>query len=292
MKLKFAFGINLLYILCLLILSGCKGGDTTNNKSLTTIEEFTCYSKTVKDTFYISVQLPLDYKEGLKKHYPVVVLTDANFYFPMLAPIMHQYERAGLLPPLILVGIGYKSFESMNSLRVRDYLYPKAIPSDEMKAPGGGLDYYEFITQGLLPKIDSNYRTETNSRMLLGHSFGGYFSLFALQQQVAEKRNDFKGFVSASPSLWYNSNYLFTLPIQLKNASLKDSLSIFLTVGLLETPKEWTIKPVENMAKQLNDNHVAKLKLSTVVYTDLDHMDAGLVSFIRGMEKMYSKPSQ
>jgi uncharacterized protein len=290
MKLKLVFSINLLSLLFLLMLSGCKDNHTTKEKSLVAIDEFTYYSNTVKDTFYISVQLPLNYKKELKKRYPVVVLTDANFYFPMLAPIMHQYEKGGLLPPLILVGVGYKSFDLMNSLRVRDYLYPKAIPSDDMKAPGGGQRYYQFITHDLLPKIDSNYRTETDTRTLLGHSFGGYFSLFALQQQVTEKRNDFKGFVSASPSLWYNNNYLFGLPGQLKSALLKDTLRVYLTVGALETPKEWTIQPVKNMSKQLNDNHVGNLKLSITVYNDLDHMDAGLISFVRGLEKMYAKP--
>jgi predicted alpha/beta superfamily hydrolase len=292
MKATPKFVIGQLHLLCLLILSGClNDSHSTKEKSASTAEEFTYYSNTVKDTFYISVQLPLNYKESPKKRYPVVILTDANFYFPMLAPILHQYEKGGLLPPLILVGIGYKSFELMDSLRVRDYLYPKAIPSDEMKAPGGGQRYYQFMTQDLLPKIDSNYRTETNNRILIGHSFGGYFSLFALLEQVAEKRNDFKGFVSASPSLWYNNKYLFRLPQQLANASLSDTLNVFLSVGALETPKEWTLQPEENMAKQINDKQISKVKLSTVTYTDLDHMDAGLISFIRGIEKMYAAPT-
>ncbi|SDS43893.1 hypothetical protein SAMN05216490_1156 [Mucilaginibacter mallensis] len=291
MKLKSAIIINLLSLL--LVISGCGDSHTTPKKeSSSSIKEFTCYSNSVKDTFYITVQLPLNYEKEPKKRYPVVLLTDANFYFPMLAPIVHQYEKGGLLPPLILVGVGYKSFELMNSLRVRDYLYPQAIPSDEMKAPGGGQRYYQFITNDLLPKIDSNYRTEMNTRTLLGHSFGGYFSLFAFQQQMSGKRNDFKGFVSASPSLWYNNNYLFKLPDQLKRTLLKDTVSVFLSVGSFETPKEWTIQPVENMAKQLDNKHISKLKLSTIVYNDLDHMDVGLISFIRGMEKMYAKPAQ
>lgn len=292
MNLKPTIAINLLSLLFLLIISACGGSHTTKENSSALPKEFTCYSNSVKDTFCITVQLPLNYDKEPKKRYPVVVLTDANFYFPMLGPVLHQYEKGGLLPPLILVGVGYKSLELMNSLRVRDYLYPRAIPSDEMKAPGGGQRYYQFIINGLLPKIDSNYRTETNTRTLLGHSFGGYFSLFALQQQICEKRNDFKGFVSASPSLWYNNNYLFKLPDQLKNTFLKDTLSVFLSVGELETPKEWTIQPMENMSKLLDNSHISKMKLSTTVYNDLDHMDAGLTSFIRGMEKMYNKTTQ
>ena len=216
-----------------------------------------------------------------------MVLTDANFYYPMLAPVLHQYEKGGLLPPLILVGIGYKSFKAMNSLRVRDYLYPEAIPSDEMKAPGGGQRFYQFITKGLLPKIDSNYRTENTNRTLLGHSFGGHFSLYALLEQLNQKRNDFKGFVSASPSLWYNNNYLFQLPQKLKTN--KDSLNLFLSVGNMETPEEWTVRPLKNMSKQLISAGPKNVKLNTEIYNHLDHMDVGLISFIRSLELIYAK---
>lgn len=288
--MKIKLELIIIFLLFSIILQSCKDKTHTNKKQLlVTNKDFTAYSNIVKDTFYISVQLPLDYKKGTHKHYGTIILTDANFYFPMLGPIMHQYEKGGLLPPLILVGVGYKSLNSMNSLRVRDYLYPKAIPSDEMRAPGGGKRYYQFITQELLPKIDLDYQTETNNRTLLGHSFGGYFSLFALQQQVIEKRNDFKAFVSASPSLWYNNNYLFKLPQQLKNLPLKNTLNIYLTVGELETPKEWTTQPIQNLSKQLNAIHLSNLNLYTTVYNNLDHMDAGLISFINSLENIYAK---
>ncbi len=278
--------LNPSFILFILVLSACQTTQKGEHDfKLST--EFALYSKEIRDTFHISVQLPLEYKEHPNKHYPVVVLTDANFYCPMLAPVLHQYEKGGLLPPLILVGVGYNSFKAMDSLRVRDYLYPKAIPSDEMKAPGGGQLFYQFITNKLLPKIDSNYRTENTNRTLLGHSFGGYFSLYALLEQLSQKRNDFKGFVSASPSLWYNNNYLFQLPQKLKTNM--DSLNLFLSVGDAETPKEWTVEPLKNMSKRLISSGQKNIKLNTEIYNNLDHMDAGLISFIRGIEMMYTK---
>lgn len=277
-----------LAFLCLPIIA-CNQRHSPKQETTHTVQKFTMYSIAVKDSCYISVQLPLKYNADSARKYPVVVLTDANFYFPMLAAILHQYEKGGLLPPLILVGVGYKSFETMNALRVRDYLYPKAIPSDEMKAPGGGLNYYHFITRELLPKIDSSYRTENKKRTLLGHSFGGYFSLLALGQQLIEHHNYFDSFISASPSLWYNNNYLFQLPQQLKKMPLNDTLNVLLSAGALETPKEWTIDPVQKMNSRLKDAKIDKLKLSSVIYTDADHMDNGLISFISGLEKIYQK---
>ena len=249
-------------------------------------DSLTCFSKNVKDTFTISVQLPLAYAKNTEKHFLVIVLTDANFYYPMLAAVLHQYEKAGLLPPLILVGVGYKSFELMDSLRMRDFMYPKAMPADEISAPGGGQRFYKFITAELLPKVDSSYRTEKQNHTLLGHSFGGYFSLYALLEQINEKRNDFSGFVSAAPSLWYNNNYLFRLSKKLKTSAVSDSLNVFLSVSAAGNPK-WDVQPVKEMDKQLSNAHLTKLKFSTEIYNHLDHMDVGLISFIRGLEKIY-----
>src|SRR6185295_4865983 len=102
----------------------------------------TVYSKAVQDSFVISIQLPEQYDKDSLQNYPTVYMLDANFHFPILAATVKQYEKGGLLPPIILVGIGYKSFELMDSLRVRDDLYPAALASDEITAIGGGQKFY------------------------------------------------------------------------------------------------------------------------------------------------------
>ncbi|MEN5195511.1 alpha/beta hydrolase [Sphingobacterium faecium] len=269
------------------MITACNHIDKSENTGIDLKSDYSIYSKNVRDSFYISVQLPLEYQEQPKKKYPVVVLTDANFYSPMLAPILHQYERGGLLPPLILVSIGYKSFSLMDSLRVRDFMFPASIPSDEMEAIGGGQKFYHFITDELLPKIDSSYRVDRDRRTLLGHSFGGYLSLLALLTQVENRRNDFSGFVSASPSIWYNDYYLFKLSQVLKASALKDSVNVFLSVGDKEEPK-WSVQPVKDLSKQLADPEIKKVITDVEIYSHLDHMDVGLVSFIKGLEKIYN----
>lgn len=283
---------NKIFILlgCILMITACNHIDKSENTGIDLKSDYSIYSKNVRDSFYISVQLPLEYQEQPKKKYPVVVLTDANFYSPMLAPILHQYERGGLLPPLILVSIGYKSFSLMDSLRVRDFMFPASIPSDEMEAIGGGQKFYHFITDELLPKIGSSYRVDRDRTTLLGHSFGGYFSLLALLTQVEDKRNDFSGFVSASPSIWYNDYYLFKLSHVLKASALKDSVNVFLSVGDKEEPK-WSIQPVKDLSKQLSDPEIKKVITDVEIYSHLDHMDVGLVSFIKGLEKIYNQPN-
>ncbi|GAB4016384.1 hypothetical protein GCM10028773_09340 [Spirosoma koreense] len=233
---------------------------------------------------YVQTQLPLEYDDSLGKHYPVVVILDGNFHFPMLAASVHQYEKAGLLSPLILVGVGYKSFKDMDSLRVRDYLYPAALPSDELKAPGGGEPFRQFLSQELLPSIDSAYRTTSQNRTLLGHSFGGYFALYTLLSQTKHKTHDFQNFVAASPSLWYHNFYLNQLPTQLSTLSQADSVRLFLSVGGQENP-QWDIKPVQALTTSIKQT--SKLGLAGGVYNQLGHMDTGQLSFLKGLQYFY-----
>lgn len=277
------------FLVGILFIVGCTNVDKVQDSASGLHSEYAVYSKNVRDSFYISIQVPLEYQEQPTKNYPVVVLTDANFYNPMLAPILHQYEKGGLLPPVILIGVGYKTFSQMDSLRVRDYMFPASIPSDEMEAIGGGQRFYRFITDELLPQIDSNYRADSTQKTLLGHSFGGYFSLLALSEQIRNKRSDFTGFVSASPSLWYNDNYIFRLSEELANSSLQNPINIFLSVGAKED-STWSIQPVKDFSRQLGDFRLKNVEIDTQIYSHLDHMDVGLISFIKGLKKIYNQP--
>jgi len=105
------------FFLVIVLSTGCSPKEKTkaNNEPLI---KFTQFSESVKDTFYIQVQLPNGYYKHPDKKYPTVFLVDGNFYFPMMASILNQYKIAGLLEPVILVGVGYKSFQIMDSLRI------------------------------------------------------------------------------------------------------------------------------------------------------------------------------
>lgn len=93
-------------IIALLLLAfACSPQNSTEEQTSSLRESMPFFSQHVQDSFHLSVQKPLEYADSTAQQYPVVYLLDANFYFPMLAPVLHQYEKAGLLPPLILVGM-------------------------------------------------------------------------------------------------------------------------------------------------------------------------------------------
>jgi predicted alpha/beta superfamily hydrolase len=262
---------------------GCQSSSTPAQKTATTNPAM-YFAQAVSDSFAIYTQLPLEYQDSTHKQYPLVVVLDANFHFPMLAASLHQYEKGGLLPPLIVVGIGYPSFALMDSLRVRDYLYPAALPTDELKAPGGGEAFRQFVTQELLPTIDSTYRTSPKNRTLLGHSFGGYFALYTLLSQAKNKTREFDNVVAASPSVWYHNFYLNQLPTALATLSQQAPMRLFLSVGSQENA-QWDVKPIEALRAAIQQTK--QVRLAGGVYNHLDHMDTGQLSFLKGLQSVY-----
>lgn len=276
--------LNITLFLLGIALFGCQPTSSTVNQLSTDVPLRAIYAKAVNDSLYVQTQLPLEYGDSTTKRYPLVIVLDANFHFPMLAASVHQYEKAGLLPPLILVGVGYKSLKDMDSLRVRDYLYPSALASDELNAPGGGESFRQFLGQQLLPSVDSLYRTTTQNRTLLGHSFGGYFALYSLVKQTQTKARDFQNFVAASPSVWYHNFYLNQMPTQLSTLNKADSTRLFLTVGGQENP-QWDVKPVQALFSSMKRS--GGVDLQGGVYSQLGHMDTGQLSFLKGLQHFY-----
>ncbi len=269
-----------------IVFFACSGSEKQDANSDSLDKEFSIYSKTVKDSFFISVQLPEDYYKNPTAKYPTVYVLDANFHFPMLASVIRQYEKGGMLPPIILVGIGYKSFKLMDSLRVRDYMYPAALASDEINAIGGGKNFDDFLINQLVPHIDSSYHSEKSNRSLLGHSFGGFFSLYAILNQVENNKTVFKNLASASPSLWYNNFYLNQLTGKLMTRNNRDTLNIFMTVGGLED-STWNISPARKLASDILNANIKGIKFQSHVYSDLGHMDVATITFTKALQAFY-----
>jgi len=89
---------------------------------------------------------------------------------------------------LIAVGI-------INTDRRRDLLYVKAADK-----------FFDFITIELIPEIEKDYKTK--NRILFGHSFGGGFTVYAMNN----KPNYFNYYIASSPTpimdLVKKENYL------------------------------------------------------------------------------------
>ncbi|MBA2563018.1 MAG: alpha/beta hydrolase [Chitinophagaceae bacterium] len=266
-----------------------KNERTEEIKKNTTIR---LYSKTVADSFSIFVNLPNDYNPQHKEKYPVVYLLDANLYFDIIATIFNKYSGVGLAPAVILVGIGYKDFPTMDSLRNKDDTYPAAIPEYEMSVSGGADKFLAFINNELISHVDKEYQTDTLKRILMGHSLGGYFTVYALLQDLLGKSDNFSSYISASPSIHYNKYYLLN---QLKETAPQKNrgkkIKAYVTYGGLEddenTGDSSMIKLTglcSQLSKLLSEKQSGYITFKSDIYSNLGHMDTQLPTFIKGLQ--------
>jgi len=247
------------------------------------------YSKFVADSFSISVSLPIGYDRMASKKYPVVYLLDGNLYFDIIAVAFNKYSEVGLAPEVILVGIGYKDFSAMDSLRTRDDTYPEALPKYEMSVSGGADKFLSFLEKELAPKMDNKYKTDRVNRILMGHSLGGYFTSFALFNTLAGKNTAFNGFVAASPSLHYNKYYLLSKFKGLSEPLNKAAkLKAYITFGGLEDgdrePEMMKLKDLTSSLDKLLTKQSNVLDYRDDLFSNLGHMDTQLPTFIKGVQ--------
>lgn len=270
-------------VIVLLIMAGCSSEADKQGKTAV----MRLYSQTVADSFSIFIHLPDDYNAEQSKKYPVVYLLDANLYFDVMAVTLNKYAEVGLAPNVILVGIGYKDFPAMDSLRNRDDTYPVAIPEYEMSTSGGADKFLSFIHGQLMPMVDQQYRTDTTKRVLMGHSLAGYFTTYMLYRDLAGTPTGFSGYIAASPSLHYNHYYL---PEQLKTLRVKDSARVkvkaYFTFGGQEEPEagDSGALSLQALMAQLTTSISPKITYQGDIYSNLGHMDTQLPTFVKGLQ--------
>ncbi|QJB32833.1 carboxypeptidase-like regulatory domain-containing protein [Chitinophaga oryzae] len=267
--------------------------DNARKKNHNTAEEreavpaFRLYASAVQDSFSVFVRLPAGYGREMNKKHPVVYLLDANAYFDQVADFMDGENKRDAASGPILIGVGYADFAQNDTLRNRDYTFPQASPEDSFALSGGANRFLRFLQTELIPFIDAHYLTDTTHRTLMGHSLGGYFTVYAMEQQLAGGRVYFSNLVAASPSLSYCNNYLIR---QLSGSSSPHGsapANLLLTIGSLENdgklslPDEFTV-----IIKALSADTGKKVNVSTEVYKNYDHMETAVRTFKDALDKI------
>jgi predicted alpha/beta superfamily hydrolase len=172
----------------------------------------------------------------------------------------------------------------MDSLRNRDYTFPEALPQDSFLLSGGGENFYQFIKSELIPQIDKTYQTDTTYRTIMGHSLGGYFTLYALMRDLYTQPL-FNNYIAASPSIFYCDNYLFKkFRGFLTNDQRSKKLKLFMTMGQMEIGNDRS-GGFAHFTQLLSDFKF--LQLNTKVFKGLEHMGTAVPSFEEGIDWVF-----
>jgi predicted alpha/beta superfamily hydrolase len=241
------------------------------------------YSFCVKDNFTIYVDLPSYYDPDRSEGYPVIYVLDGDYLTENVEEIVSKLSSQGYMPKAIVVGIGYPEEDH----RERDFLYPKDLISEES---GGGSNFYDFFEDELVPYIDAHYNTSLE-RTLIGHSYGGYFTMYAFFKY---RPGDllFTNFVAVSPANYYHGNYLLFREALMRDALKDDTsdgilpLKVYMTVGALEWDKMQ--KGFNDMVEWLERRNYSGFEFKYKRFYGLDHTSIVVPAINSGLIWIFS----
>jgi predicted alpha/beta superfamily hydrolase len=180
-------------------------------------------SAIVKQEYQLLIKTPADYGQS-GKTYPVIYFLDAQWDFPLMVSTYGQSYYDGFIPEAILVGIQWGGDDpNPNVLRARDFT-PTHTPA--LSNSGGAGAFLQFIKQELIPFISKEYQTNEN-RVLMGSSYGGLFTLYALFNEP----NLFNGYVPTSSASGWDKNKLYEYAKGFANKKRTHPIRLYSAIG-------------------------------------------------------------
>ncbi len=165
------------------------------------------------------IYLPSNYQDTsfTSTKYPVIYITDGDRNFLSTVAAQNDLSR-GLyqhMPECIVVAV-------LNTERSRDLTPSKSSVVYNGKKlhsnSGGAPKFFEFLNDELKAEITKTYRT-SGYDILMGHSFGGLFTLYTL----VEHPQAFNAYIAHDPSIWWDNEYILKVAQQkIHSASLKN----------------------------------------------------------------------
>jgi predicted alpha/beta superfamily hydrolase len=232
--------------------------------------KFQIESQVLAETRTYWIHTPFKYKSG-KDAYPVLILQDPESEFTLATAAVDMLSENGRIPPMIVVGI-------KNTNRTRDM-----TPSRPAKAFGesaGGADkFLTFIADELLPTVDRTYRTRPY-RVLVGHSLGGLFAVYALMNRP----DAFQGYIAISPSLWWDDQALVKAspPFFAAHKDLRADLYLSMgSEGLDMLGGAWKLSAV------LEESKIPDLRWQFKRSPDEDHGTIPYLSMYEGLQAIF-----
>ncbi len=235
-------------------------------------QQRTLTSAKIGQRYELLVSLPAGYaKSG--RSYPVLYVLD-GWHFPLMAFIQENNVYSKRMREVIIVNVSHGDTGYM-ALRARDFT-PTRTPEEANS--GGAPAFLDFFEHELIPYVDRTWRTVPTDRGLLGHSYGGLFAIYALEQRPAL----FQRIVAASPPLEWDGRLLF-MAARDRLQKLPAPVRLDLSVGDDGDNTESTTA----FAKLLDELKPAGLDYRFTVYRGENHNSVRLVSFPAGLYWVY-----
>ena len=180
------------------------------------------YSQTLNETRLFYIQLPSSYSPEKNQQYPVVYILDGERFLPTVHEVQ-KYYSGGFTPEMVLIGI------SNEKNRVRDLTTSSitthyGMPFNEKN--GEAEQFREFIETELIPFVESKYPV-TSYRTMIGHSYGGLFTIYNL----LHRPHLFTNYVAIDPSLDWDNQELLNGSEEILATGSYEGKALFMSLG-------------------------------------------------------------
>lgn len=167
--------------------------------------KYKIYSDSLQENREYWVYLPEDYSQNKHQSYSVIYLLDGDLFFHSLVGISKTLSsgRGNFRDSHIIVGV-------LNTDRTRDMTPTATTLGRDGKSlffdspQGGGSEkLHHFLVKELRTVIDNTFRT-SGTNILIGHSYGGLFTINTFLHHPEE----FDSYIAIDPSLWWDNGRL------------------------------------------------------------------------------------
>ncbi len=229
-------------------------------------------------TYAIWVDVPKS--TGRAESWIAVLCLDADDQFEELRKARLAVVKE-LMPPLLLVGVGYgASYGKPGNRRVKDYT---PVATSEEPDAGGAEAFLRFLTGRLWRELENRYPVHPEIRGIVGYSLGGLFGLHALFRP----RPFFNRVLAGSPSIWWGDRAILKAVDAIQSAGGTLPAKLFVSIGLKDGKS--MVGDVELFQNQLAAPPVPELEIRAARFPGLTHFNAIPITFRTGLTELFGE---
>ena len=278
------FLVTICIVFCLIINASAQEKVEASDASLPEVPILGSQLRTIASvntgrTYDIYIRRPSNYQSDKKSTYPVLYLLDGQWDFKLLDSIIGGLYYDKFVPDIIVVGITYSGDNpDYEALRAMDYTQ---VSVKSLSGSGDAAKFLSFLKKELFPFMEANYRTDTSRRMLMGSSFGGLFTLYAMLTEP----DLFSGYVAASPAVSYAKGAIFDQEAAYAEQHQELPVKLYLLVGELEGLN----KPVKKFMEIIKERDYKGLEMETQIVQGEGHASNKPEGYNRGLRFILQK---
>jgi predicted alpha/beta superfamily hydrolase len=265
--------------------AGAQQASATHPRSFPKVTIADSELRTIKSTstgrdYDLYIHIPKQYDKDQATKYPVLYALDGQWDFELVDHVVGNLVWDKYLPEVIIVGIAYSGEDpDYDALRAMDY---SPTPVKGLKGSGDGPKFLKFLKTELIPFVETNYRVDPGRRVLMGGSFGGLFTLYAMFSDPSL----FSAYLADCPGVTYDDYYAFKQEAEYARTHKELPVKLFVAVGGWDGLRG----PVQEFMHNLQAHNYRGLQMEARIIEGERHAGSRPQAYSLGLIFLFSEP--